>query len=326
MTKKISLTGIIPDSFAQYRADQALAKLFPEYSRARLSQWLKNKHVTINGHILRPKDKVEGNEQVIIEALLEEESWEAESIPLNVIYEDDTLLVINKPAGLVVHPAHGNFQHTLVNALLNHCPELTHMPRAGLIHRLDKDTTGLLVIAKTLEAHHTLVKAMQDRHIQRIYQAIIYVKNLRQPPPLECTIQTAMGRHPHQRLKMAVTTQGKPAITHTKRLSYNPPFAHLEVALETGRTHQIRVHLAHINLPIVGDPLYGISGPQLARYTAVPPAIGEYLNHFSRQALHAFRLSLTHPKTHERMTWEAPLPDDMQQLLILISDNEHNHV
>lgn len=326
MTKKISLTGTIPQTLANCRVDQALAKLFPEYSRARLSSWLKNKQITVNGNILRPKDKVQGDELVVIEAALEEESWEAESIPLNIIYEDDTLMVISKPAGLVVHPAHGNFEHTLVNALLHHCPALTHMPRAGLIHRLDKDTTGLLVIAKTLAAHHTLVKAMQERKIQRIYQAIVYTKNLRHPPALEQTIQTGMGRHPHQRLKMAVTSQGKPAITHFKRLSYHPPFAHLEVALETGRTHQIRVHLAHIHLPIVGDTLYGISGPQLARYTNIPSEIGEYLPHFTRQALHALRLSLIHPKTQERMTWEAPLPDDMQQLLSLInyhSENKH---
>jgi 23S rRNA pseudouridine1911/1915/1917 synthase len=319
MTKKISLTGTIPKDLANYRVDQALAKLFPDYSRGRLTLWLKNNHVTVNGQVLRPKDKVQGDEKVIIEASLEEESWAPESIPLDVIYEDDTLIVINKPAGLVVHPAHGNFEHTLVNALLHHCSELTHMPRAGLIHRLDKDTTGLLVIAKTLEAHHALVKAMQERKIQRIYQTVIYVKNLRKPPPLALTIRTAMGRHPHQRQKMAVITQGKEAVTHIKRLGYYPPFAHLEVSLETGRTHQIRVHLAHINTPIVGDPLYGITGPQLSRYTSVPPEIAEYLTTFSRQALHAFRLSLMHPKTQEKMIWEAPLPHDVQQLLTLIT-------
>ncbi len=321
MLQKIHLTGIIPEKFAHFRVDQALAQVFPDYSRARLSLWLKSEYITINGQILRPKDKVHGGETVIIDAALEEESWTAEFIPLNIIYEDKSLIVINKPAGLVVHPAHGNFEHTLVNALLHHCPELHSLPRAGLIHRLDKDTTGLLVIAKTLSAHHILVKAMQERQIQRIYQAVVYVKNSRHPPLLNQTIQTNFGRHPHQRLKMAVTSQGKPAITHVTRLGYHPPFAHLEVALETGRTHQIRVHLAHIHLPIVGDPLYGISGLQLSRYPTLETEITDFFKTFSRQALHAYRLSLNHPDTHEKMTWEAPLPDDMQQLLTLTKNS-----
>jgi 23S rRNA pseudouridine1911/1915/1917 synthase len=327
MVQKIHLTGVIPETLANCRADQALAKLFPDYSRARLSLWLKNQCVTINGKQLRPKDKILGGENVIIEALLEQESWEAESIPLNIIYEDQTLIIINKPAGLVVHPAHGNFEHTLVNALLHHCPSLTHLPRAGLIHRLDKDTTGLLIIAKTLTAHHALVKDMQERKIQRLYQAIVYVKNLRQPPPLQGTIQTGFARHPHQRLKMAVSTSitGKVAITHTTRLGYYPPFAHFDIKLETGRTHQIRVHLAHINLPIVGDPLYGISGPQLARYNTLSSDIQEFMKTFQRQALHAYQLSLIHPETQEKMTWKAPLPDDMKQLLTLIKNHENPH-
>lgn len=324
MTKTIHLESIIPESLTHTRLDQALAKIFPDYSRARLSLWIKNQCVKVNHQLLRPKDKVEGGEHVVIEALLEEESWEAESIPLNIIYEDATLLVINKPAGLVVHPAHGNFEHTLVNALLHHCPSLTNLPRAGLIHRLDKDTTGLLVIAKTLEAHHALVKAMQERKIQRIYQAVSYVKKGQHIPPLQKTIETLMSRHPHQRLKMAVSRQGKPAITHLSRQSYYAPFVHFEVTLETGRTHQIRVHLAHINLPIVGDPLYGISGPHLAKYNNISPSMANFLTTFPRQALHAYRLTLQHPDTQEKMSWKAPLPDDMQQLLNLMKEKNES--
>lgn len=321
MTKKIYLTGVIPDTLANTRVDQALAKLFPDYSRVRLSLWLKNQQITIDGKLLRPKDKVQGNEQVIIDAFLAEEIWQAEAIPLQVIYEDNQLLVINKPAGLVVHPAQGNFEHTLVNALLHHCPELNSLPRAGLIHRLDKDTTGLLVIAKTLPTHHALVKAMQQRDIQRTYQTIVYVQQREKPPAPQGSIRTAMSRHPHQRLKMAVSTQGKPAITHYTRLGYYPPFCHLEVKLETGRTHQIRVHLSHIRYPIIGDPLYGISGQQLAKYSKISSDVADFLSTFQRQALHAYRLSLIHPATKEIMNWEAPLPNDFQQLLTLIQES-----
>ncbi len=315
MTKKISLTGIIPETFAGQRIDQALAQLFPDYSRARLTLWLKNQEVTVNNKILKPKDRIHGNEIIVINATLEEETWEAEDIPLDIIYEDVFLMVINKPAGLVVHPAHGNFEHTLVNALLHHCPELTHLPRAGLIHRLDKDTTGLLVIAKTLPIHHALVKAMQERRIQRTYQTIVFGKTLPKG-----TIRTNMARHPSQRLKMAVSTSliGKPAVTHYTRLGDYAPFSHLEVNLETGRTHQIRVHMAHMKYPIAGDPLYGISGKQLAKHTKIPTETRAFLETFSRQALHAYRLSLVHPETQEIMKWKAPVPEDMQKFLDLI--------
>lgn len=337
MTKKIALTGIIPDTLAGQRIDQALAQCFPDYSRARLCLWLKNQHITVNNKILRPKDRILGGEHIIVDATLEEERWEAESIPLDVIYEDDTLMVINKPAGLVVHPAHGNFEHTLVNALLFHCSDLAQLPRAGLIHRLDKDTTGLLVIAKTLPAHHALVKAMQQREIQRTYQTIVYSNipgNMRgkihATMPSQGTIRTYMSRHPNQRLKMAVTsvdhvnadldTHGKPAVTHYTSLGHYPPFSHLKVQLETGRTHQIRVHMAHIKHPIIGDPLYGIPGKQAAKYTNLSPEMRLFLDTFSRQALHAYRLSLVHPKTHEIMTWTAPLPEDMQHFLNLMKE------
>lgn len=300
--KNIHLEAIVPTDLAGKRIDQVLAKLFPEYSRAKLTQWLKNNQITLNNQHFKPKDKAPANAIVLVNATQQSETWAPESLPLNIIYEDNTLIIINKPANLVVHPAQGNFEHTLVNALLFHCPALHDLPRAGLIHRLDKDTTGLLVIAKTLSAHFTLVKAMQAREIQRIYQAIVFGKT----PPKD-TIRTNMGRHPTQRVKMAVVREGKPAVTHYKTLAYYPPFSHLEIQLETGRTHQIRVHLAHKKFPIVGDSVYGVShyGPQMP----------EIVKHFPRQALHAWRLSLVHPETQEVMTWTAPLPEDMERLL-----------
>jgi 23S rRNA pseudouridine1911/1915/1917 synthase len=319
MTKKISLTGVIPETFAGQRIDQSLAQIFPEYSRARLTTWLKNGHVTVNNRQLKPKDRILGNESIVINAVLEEETWEPEAIALDIIYEDSALIVINKPAGLVVHPAHGNYEHTLVNALLHHCPELIHLPRAGLIHRLDKDTTGLLVIAKTLPNHHALVKAMQERRIQRTYQTIVYGKT-----PPKGTIRTNMARHPHQRLKMAVSASliGKPAVTHYTRLGHYAPFSHLEVKLETGRTHQIRVHMAHVKLPIVGDPLYGISGKQLEKYSKISAEIRTFFSTFDRQALHAYKLSLVHPETGAIMQWKAPLPEDIKQLLHLMKTEQ----
>jgi len=319
MKQLISLNSNIPDDLAHQRLDQALAKIFPDYSRSRLTQWLKQDQIKIDGKTGRSKDKVKGGEHVVIHAVLEDEQWEAESIPLTIIHEDNDILVLNKPAGVVVHPAQGNFSHTIVNALLYHCPALGQLPRAGLIHRLDKDTTGLLVVAKNLVAHHALVKAMQERKIQRTYQAIVYGKT-----PIKGTIHTLYGRHPQQRLKMAVyaesSVSGKQAITHYKTKNFYAPFSLLEVSLETGRTHQIRVHLAHIKFPIVGDNLYGISGKQLSQSQNLSEELRETLLNFHRQTLHAWRLKLQHPVTQEWLSWAAPLPDDMQYLLELIKN------
>ncbi len=293
--KIISLRGTIQPEFAGCRIDQALAHLFPEYSRERLKSWLLAGQCQVNGAVLRPKDRVVGGEEVVIDASLEIETrWQAEDLPLDIVYEDEDLLVINKPAGLVVHPGAGNQAGTLVNALLNYDPALNNVPRAGVVHRLDKDTSGLLVVARNLAAHTYLVEQLQERNIERIYETVVHGVFL-----AGSTIDLPIGRHPKERLKMAVVSDGRPAVTHYRVLKRFPKHTHLQVQLETGRTHQIRVHMAHVKHPIVGDKVYA---PRIQ-------------HNFPRQALHARRLSLIHPATGFDMTWEAELPADMQQLL-----------
>ncbi len=294
-TSNIHLAGTIQAELSGCRVDQALAQLFPEYSRERLKSWLLAGHCQVNGNILRPKDKVAGGEQVVINAAVENAiEWQAEDLPLEIIYADEDLIVINKPVGMVVHPAAGNRAGTLVNALLNYAPELSQVPRAGVVHRLDKDTSGLLVIARNLTAHTSLVEQLQARTISRIYETVVHGIFL-----AGSTINQPIGRHLHDRKKMAVVGDGKPAITHYRVLTRFPKHTHLQVQLETGRTHQIRVHMAFVKHPIVGDRVYA----------------GRIQHNFPRQALHARRLSLVHPRTGEEMTWEAALPTDMQQLL-----------
>jgi len=294
-TSNIHLAGTIQAELSGCRVDQALAQLFPEYSRERLKSWLLAGHCQVNGNILRPKDKVAGGEQVVINAAVENAiEWQAEDLPLEVIYADEDLIVINKPVGMVVHPAAGNRAGTLVNALLNYAPELSQVPRAGVVHRLDKDTSGLLVIARNLTAHTSLVEQLQARTISRIYETVVHGIFL-----AGSTINQPIGRHLHDRKKMAVVGDGKPAITHYRVLTRFPKHTHLQVQLETGRTHQIRVHMAFVKHPLVGDRTYA----------------GRIQHNFPRQALHARRLSLVHPRTGEEMTWEAALPADMQQLL-----------
>lgn len=295
--EKVSLTGIIQPELAGCRLDQALAQLFPEYSRERLKTWLLNGFCKVDGALLRPKDKVVGGETVVISAELNDEiTWEAEEdLPLDIIYEDDDLLVVNKAADVVVHPAAGNYAGTLVNALLNHAPELSMIPRAGIVHRLDKDTTGLLVVAKTLSAHTSLVEQMQERSITRIYEAVVHGLFL-----AGSTINEPIGRHPRDRKKMAVSAGGREAITHYRVIKKFAKHTHIQVELETGRTHQIRVHMAHVRHPIVGDKTYA---PRLQ-------------HNFPRQALHAKCLGFMHPTTGEYMQWDTELPQDMQDLLV----------
>ncbi len=291
----IQLSGIILPELAGCRIDQALAQLFPEYSRERLKTWLNAGQCQVNGKCLRPKDKVVGGEEVKISAVMEDEvTWEAEDLPLDIIYADEDLIIVNKPINIVVHPAAGNRAGTLVNALLNYAPELAQIPRAGVVHRLDKDTSGLLVVARTLAAHTSLVQQLQARTVTRIYETVVHGVFL-----AGSTIDAPIGRHPRDRKKMAVIGDGRSAITHYRVLTRFPKNTHLQVQLETGRTHQIRVHMAHVKHPIVGDKTYA----------------GRIQHNFPRQALHARRLSLIHPRTGEEMTWEAPLPADMQQLL-----------
>lgn len=299
----------IPTELAGNRIDQALAKLLPEYSRSLLKNWLDQHKITVNNEFWQPKNKVTGNEIVVIDIEPTEQTTdEPEPIKLNIIYEDNDILIINKPTGMVVHPGAGNRTSTLLNALLHHCPNLKNIPRAGIIHRLDKDTSGLLVITKTLKAHTYLVKQLQRRKIHREYETIVYGELISGG-----TIKTQISRHPTQRTKMAVvnTDRGKTAITHYRIIEKYKNFTHLRIKLETGRTHQIRVHLTHIRHPIVGDQVYGrIRLPKNA-----PEKLIKILQNFKHQALHASKLGLTHPGTHEWMEWKAELPADMQELL-----------
>lgn len=312
MSKSIPQHTIIPREYHGQRLDVVLAQLFPAYSRSQLTSWLKEGAITLNQRQCKPKDKVQSDDQ--IEVTIDFNDLEAknehclpEAIPLNIIYEDEQLLVINKQAKLVVHPGAGNREHTLVNGLLHHAPSLQHLPRAGIIHRLDKDTTGLLVIAKTLAAHTSLTRQMQAREIQRRYITLVQGHLISGGE-----IETFFGRHPRNRLKMAVCTQGREAITlYSIRKQYHD-YTLLDVQLMTGRTHQIRVHMAYINHPVVGDQLYGGRMRFPANGTE---ELRELIRQFQRQALHAAMLSFSHPETEEMLTFEAPLPDDIQTLI-----------
>jgi 23S rRNA pseudouridine1911/1915/1917 synthase len=298
----------IAAQLAGLRLDQALARALPQYSRARLQSWIEAGAVRVDGQVPRPRDKVLGGERVRIEARLEPETRvAAEKLPLDVIHKDKGLFVINKPAGLVVHPGAGNASHTLQNALLGLDPRLAVVPRAGLVHRLDKDTSGLMVVARTPESHAALVAAIAERQVERDYLAVCLGVMTGGG-----TVDEPIGRHRTQRTKMAVRADGRDAVTHYRVLSRFRGHTYVRAQLETGRTHQIRVHLAHIGFPLVGDPVYG--GRRRIPRGATPPLI-EALDSFKRQALHATRLALEHPLTGKALEWEVPPPPDMQQLL-----------
>lgn len=304
----------IPVGCAGMRLDQALAELLPHYSRSRLQQWLKTGQLQVDGQPRRPRDPVAGGEIVRGAWRLEAETRAApQDIPLQVRYQDPDLLVLDKPAGLVAHPAAGNRDGTLVNALLHHFPELMALPRAGLVHRLDKDTTGLLVVARSLRAHTGLVEQLQARRIEREYLAVV-----NGVPVAGGAVDAPIGRHPVDRQRMAVTTGGKPAVSHYRVLRRFRAHALLRVKLETGRTHQIRVHMAHIRLPLLGDPVYG-GRPRLpARASAHCIAT---IQQFRRQALHAERLALTHPITGEPLEWRADIPADLAELVTALAED-----
>ena len=308
MPETIELSEYIPETEAGQRLDRVLARLFPDYSRSRLQRWLKAGQVRLDGQPAGVRHKVIGGERVQITAEPETESRvEPQDIPLRVVYDDASLLVIDKPAGLVVHPAAGNPDGTLQNALLHHDPALAGLPRAGIVHRLDKDTSGLMVVARSLSAHASLVAQLQARTVRREYQALV-----QGVPVSGTTIDAPIGRHLRDRLRMAVVESGKPAVTHYRVAERFAAHTLLDVKLETGRTHQIRVHLAWRRYPLVGDPLYG--GRQRLP-AGVPTALREALAGFRRQALHARRLALVHPESGREMCWEAPLPRDFARLL-----------
>ncbi len=309
------IVGIVPPELSQQRLDQVLASLCPQYSRSQIQKWIKAGQVRIDGKILKPKERLIGGEEIIVHATLNVQTpFTAEAISLDIVYEDEHLLVINKPAGLVVHPAAGNWSGTLLNGLLNYDASLETLPRAGIVHRLDKDTTGLMVVARTLEAHHRLVDQLQARDISREYLALVH-----RPVIAGGTIAANMGRHPVDRKRMAVTESGKQAITHYRIEKRFRHYTLLRVALETGRTHQIRVHLSANQMPIVGDSVYG-GRPRVP--AGISEALRRALLNFPRQALHATRLSLEHPKTGEWMKWETDLPEDMSVLLTQLSQED----
>ncbi len=295
---------LVPPSLAGLRFDQALARMFPEHSRSRLQTWVREGRITLDSAGVDVRHKVWGGECVRIDPgadpqAREADAFRAEPIPLAVVHEDGALLVVDKPAGLVVHPGSGNWAGTLLNAILHHAPQCAVLPRAGIVHRLDKDTSGLLVIAKTAEAQTDLVRQLQARTIGREYLALVHGAL-----STGGVIDAPIGRHPVERTRMAVAARGKPAVTHYAVVRSFARATLVRCRLETGRTHQIRVHMRSIGHPIIGDPVYG---PRPARSAGLPP--------FPRQALHATRLALVHPGNGERVAWESPLPDDMRALL-----------
>ena len=294
---------IVPENCAGLRLDQAIANLLPEYSRNRIARWIRDGRVVIAGQAIQPKTRVYGGESIEVTPTAEPEELAArpEAIALEIVYEDATILVVAKPAGLVVHPGSGNWQGTMLNALLAHAPALAGLPRAGIVHRLDKETSGLLVVGKTLQAQTSLTRQLQARTVKREYLALAHGVIERAG-----TIDAPVGRHPTQRTRMAVVERGRPAVTHYSVLEQFAPYATLlRCSLETGRTHQIRVHLQSLGHPLVGDPVYGKS-----RRSAL-----DAVNAFKRQALHAERLSLQHPETGEIMSWQVDPPADFSGLL-----------
>ncbi len=310
------LRADIPPELAGKRLDQALAGLFPDYSRARLQQWLRAGQVLVDGQQRRPRDKVLGGEAVAITLTPQQEvSNLPQPITLDVVYEDNALLVINKPVGLVVHPGAGNPHGTLLNALLHHAPELANVPRAGIVHRLDKDTSGLLVVARTLIAQKSLVEQLQTHSLQRGYEAIVAGVMT-----AGGRIETQIARDPHARTRMSVARegQGKTAVTHYRVIERFRAHTHVKLQLETGRTHQIRVHMAHIRHPIIGDPDYG---GRLRLPPGASEALIETLRRFKRQALHAASLGLIHPTSGESMHWAAHLPMDMRRVLQVLKED-----
>jgi 23S rRNA pseudouridine1911/1915/1917 synthase len=292
------MRATVPRELGGLRFDQALARLFPQYSRNRLQAWLKSGHITLDGRSAEASHAVTGGEEVALEPPPAPDAVapKPQRMPLTIVHEDADLIVIDKPTGLVVHPGAGQPDRTLLNALLAHAPKLAAVPRAGIVHRLDKDTSGLLVVAKTVEAQADLARQLASRSIRRIYLAVV-----QGDPPASGTIDAPVGRDVRSRVRMAVTHRGKPARTTFRVVERFGHASLIECRLETGRTHQIRVHLQHIRHPLIGDAIY-------RRGTRHGLA-------FPRQALHAAELSLTHPRSGKAMTWRSPLPRDMKRLL-----------
>lgn len=305
MAQQIVLTNTVKDSQLGQRLDQAIAELFADFSRSRLKEWLLDGKVQVNGEVVtKPRTKVMGGEEITLQAELEdEERWEAQDIPLDIVYEDDDIIVINKPRDFVVHPGAGTPDGTVLNALLHHYPDIAEVPRAGIVHRLDKDTTGLMVVAKTVPAQTRLVRALQKRNITREYEAIAIGRMT-----AGGKVDQPIGRHSTKRTLMAVAPLGKPAVTHYRVAEHFREHTRIRLRLETGRTHQIRVHMSYLQHPLLGDTAYG----GRARIpTGASQELTDMIRGFDRQALHAVMLRFEHPITGEELEFHAPVPDDM---------------
>lgn len=320
MTKQtIELEAHVNESQYGKRLDQVIAELFPDYSRSRLKEWILAEKVTVDGDVVtKAREKVAGGEHIVVQAELEVEVYhQGEDIELDIVYEDDDIIVINKPADLVVHPGAGNQSGTILNALLHHYPDIELVPRAGIVHRLDKDTTGLMVIAKTVPAQTQLVADMQERYITREYEAICIGRLT-----AGATIDKPIGRHPTKRTNMAVNEFGRESVTHYRVIEKFREHTYIRLRLETGRTHQIRVHMSHIRHPLVGDYQYG---GRVKMPKAASEDFANTIRGFKRQALHAAMLRFHHPITGEELSFEAPLPDDFKLLLAAMQSDMEDH-
>ncbi|MBD1564348.1 23S rRNA pseudouridine(1911/1915/1917) synthase RluD [Vibrio sp. SA48] len=308
MAQQIELTNTVKDSQLGQRLDQAVAELFADFSRSRLKEWLLDGKVQVNGEVItKPRTKVMGGEIITVQAELEdEERWEAQDIPLDIVYEDDDIIVINKPRDFVVHPGAGTPDGTVLNALLFHYPAIAEVPRAGIVHRLDKDTTGLMVVAKTVPAQTHLVRALQKRNITREYEAIAIGTMT-----AGGMIDKPIGRHSTKRTLMAVSPLGKPAVTHYRVAEHFREHTRIRLRLETGRTHQIRVHMSYLQHPLLGDTAYG-GRARIPK--GATEELAEMIRGFDRQALHAVMLRFNHPVTGENLEFHAPVPDDMVEM------------
>jgi 23S rRNA pseudouridine1911/1915/1917 synthase len=307
-----TLTIIIPERMTGDRLDVALSEMLPDYSRSKITAWIKSGDALINNKAFKPKDKVNGSQMVSLSLNKKQSNdWSAENIALNIVFEDEDIIIINKPFGLVTHPGAGNWNGTLANALLYYDPQLSKLDRAGIVHRLDKNTSGLMVIARNERSQKYLVEQLQSHSVAREYSAIVYGHMISGG-----SVHDPIGRDPKDRIKQTVSSNGRDATTHYRVIDRFKSHTHVKAILETGRTHQIRVHLSHIGYPLLGDPMYGgrVRFPKKASEILKESLLG-----FKRQALHSKKLTLNHPSTGELMSWKAPLPDDMLELLAILN-------